>query len=412
MPTSISGPAWVKLSVGLGMHACYAYKVLPTLMGGCSGSLIWPHSSDMVVLTTLLQQGGDEKMPMLSWALDSGGSLLLIGETGGSPVVHTGEAHLQLEVRFITILLYLYYIVRSTGAGAFIRYAFSALILTITLQQGEHNVMDASLPITNTASAASTEAETMTTVEATERAPLRYGYPVSSVVSGGDEKRRRLLWRRMQVDPRLHMQLVCTVAPMSTLPSIRCLLQWGTRKAAVRRVTGPPHASIAKDTALSSPLKAGLGEDAIRNDLLQSMFAKGVDLLRAVQKWCKSLRKPTDWIAELTGGGAEHISAFDMKGLVKGLRREDPRDKACADAVVRLCTALAVDGGGFEARHIVVYALLPLTRTPNQHHRQEVGSRAGPHEARHLHRHCYMGGHSPTMLLVDQECYAYTACEP
>jgi len=48
------------------------------------------------------------------------------------------------------------------------RYAISALVLNITLQQGEHDMVDASLCSSTTAGAGSTEGEKTATADATD----------------------------------------------------------------------------------------------------------------------------------------------------------------------------------------------------------------------------------------------------
>ncbi|KAJ8436385.1 hypothetical protein Cgig2_032206 [Carnegiea gigantea] len=158
---------------------------------------------------------------------------------------------------------------------------------------------------------------------------------------------------------------------MSTIaPREPALPQGRDEKMGVVVVAADATGSRTADAA-GSPSAGGQPpiRQAVHNSFLRTMSAEDVELLCAMRKR----------IIELNEEGVEHISAFDVKGLVKAMSRGDPGDKAgdyyinnfvlmpLYDGLARHWLLMAVD---LKRRHMAVYDSLSLTRATDQQHRQ------------------------------------------
>ncbi|KAJ8425908.1 hypothetical protein Cgig2_015726 [Carnegiea gigantea] len=321
-------------------------------------SLMWARSSDSVVVIVLLQHDRVDKLSALLGAVENALPLKPVEETDRAMDVEAGDA-----------LYYLRYgpphppftcttcrdgleqgpddkmsaavvTVDSVGPPLSVRdtkqvgtlppfmYSLSESVfhsrtcsqLAHALQcKGEHDTMNASLLATNTIDASNTEGEITPTVEATEPALPQYGYS-GSICSfhtlgmltfgslydeGRDEKPEAVV-----VEADASGSSTAYTAGLHSGTAGKC-----TWKAAVRkgRATGSPHPSTAKHAALSSPPRS---------------YTK----LPSTKQVCgrcglASCCTKTVQIFQKTDGRAKHISAFDVKELVKGVPRGDLGDK-------------------------------------------------------------------------------------
>ncbi|KAJ8423475.1 hypothetical protein Cgig2_013518 [Carnegiea gigantea] len=255
-------------------HAIAGVDKLSALVGGLECALP-PHpvedsDSDSVVPIAagnapVLTEGEDDKITTVVGVVGCRDPAFLVVDTNGECIVHAGTHPL-------------------------FRYGLqeSALYSNICEELGEHDIGDASICSSISVGAGSTEGERTATVDATDPAPPQGGVqnPEGVVITADASASSNADPAASHSGPGVH-------PPIPEVPVVARKRTW---KAAVHRgrTTSLPLPSTQKLVVFPTPPKAALGK----------------------------------MIAELTEGGTEHISAFDVKGLVKGVPRGEPGDKA------------------------------------------------------------------------------------
>jgi len=92
-----------------------------------------PAPRDMVVLAMPLQQGLDDKMSVAIVMVNCSGTPLSVWDTKQERVIHAGDPS-TVQVCFVRVCLPFLVHARSYLMPFNPRYAFAALVLTITLQ--------------------------------------------------------------------------------------------------------------------------------------------------------------------------------------------------------------------------------------------------------------------------------------